>query len=131
MITEDPINPADVFETDIDPASGAVTVFCGVVRNENEGRPVRGIFYDCYREMARREIDTIVTDAIARFGLSAARVVHRVGELAVGEVSMLVLVSSGHRDVSFDALRHIVDAVKARVPIWKKERYDDGDDRWL
>lgn len=129
MITDKPIEMA-ALAAGIEPTSGAVVSFAGVVRARNDGRAVRGIFYDCYREMAEREIAKIAAETEAKYGLDTVRIVHRTGELGVGEVSLGVVVASPHRREAFEACSSIVDAVKARVPIWKKERFIDGDAQW-
>jgi molybdopterin synthase catalytic subunit len=114
-----------------DEASGAVAVFRGVVRADNQGRTVESIEYECYRAMAEREMMAVLRDAAARHELHAARVVHRTGNVRAGESSVLVVVAAAHRAQAFDALREIVEALKRRAPIWKKEHYAGGDARWL
>ena len=112
-------------------AAGACSIFEGWVRNYNEGRPVRGLRYESYRELAESEGEKILAEACERFSLAQAVCVHRVGELAIGELAVWVGVSAGHRDMSFEACRCVIDEVKQRVPIWKHEHYVDGDAGWL
>jgi len=114
-----------------DPRVGAVAEFGGLVRRHNDARAVCGLRYEAYVELAEREGDTIMREALARFAIVDARCVHRIGELAVGEPAVWVGVSAGHRGPAFDACRYIIDEVKARVPIWKHEHYVDGDAQWL
>jgi molybdopterin synthase catalytic subunit len=114
-----------------DDGSGAVAVFRGVVRADNRGREVEAIEYECYRAMAEREVLAVLYDAAARYELRGARVVHRTGIVRAGESSVLVAVAAAHRAPAFDALRDIVEALKRRAPIWKKEHYAGGDARWL
>jgi molybdopterin synthase catalytic subunit len=130
IITEDPIDTVALSAVD-ESASGAVVTFSGIVRDHNEGRSVSAIRYECYPEMAQREAQRIVEEAREEFGLHLARIAHRVGELAVGELALFVVVSASHRREGFDAIQAIIDRVKDRVPIWKKERYADQPDRWL
>jgi len=114
-----------------DEASGALVVFEGRVRNSNEGRPVTGLDYEAYETLALSEGAAIVAQARERFPILRARCVHRVGSLEIGEVAVWVGVIAGHRGEAFDACRYIIDEVKERVPIWKKEHYADGDSIWL
>ncbi|HTA66240.1 MAG TPA: molybdenum cofactor biosynthesis protein MoaE [Xanthomonadaceae bacterium] len=114
-----------------DPRAGACAVFEGWVRDHNEGRPVRGLRYEAYAELAEAEGARILDEARARFAIVEAFAVHRRGELELGELAVWVGVSAAHRDAAFAACRWIIDEVKARVPIWKHERYADGDADWL
>lgn len=114
-----------------DATSGAVVTFEGVVRSKNGAKRVTGISYECYTAMAEREIDRIAAAACDRYGATSIDVVHRVGEVPAGEVSLLVTVVAPHRREAFEACKHVIDEMKTRVPIWKKERYDDHTSRWL
>ncbi len=114
-----------------DPASGGFASFEGWVRNHNEGREVRRLEYEAFEELAVKEGERIVRAAIERFGVAHALCVHRVGVLEVGELAVWVGVSSGHRGEAFQACRFIIDEVKHRVPIWKKEHYVAGDSGWV
>lgn len=129
-IVETPIGD-DLAAHIADDGCGAVAVFRGVVRAQNGGREVEAIEYECYRAMAEREMLAVLHEVAARYGLHAARVVHRTGRVAVGESSVLVAVAAAHRAAAFDALREIVEALKRRAPIWKKEHYAGGEARWL
>jgi molybdopterin synthase catalytic subunit len=111
--------------------NGAITLFIGTVRSSNEGRPVTGIEYSSYREMAEEEMTTILAEARQRHAFSGAVVEHRIGTLAVGEASIGVAVSSPHRRAALDALDFIVEEVKRRAPIWKLELYEDGTREWV
>ncbi|MCW8846327.1 MAG: molybdenum cofactor biosynthesis protein MoaE [Gammaproteobacteria bacterium] len=114
-----------------DPAAGGFVSFEGWVRNENEGRTVRRLEYEAYAAMAEKEGLRIVVEAIERFGLTAALCLHRVGSLGIGDMAVWVGASSPHRGEAFEACRFIIDQVKVRVPIWKKEHYVDGDSGWV
>ena len=109
---------------------GAVCLFVGVVRDLNRGRAVTGIEYEAYEEMALPLMEEIGAETARQFPVTHVRLVHRLGRLAVGEASVAVAVSSPHRAEAFAACRHAIDALKARVPIWKKEHYADGSE-WL
>jgi molybdopterin synthase catalytic subunit len=111
--------------------AGACAGFEGWVRDHNEGRAVLGLRYEAHVALAQAEGERILDEAFARFDIVDARCVHRVGDLAIGELAVWVGVSAAHRGDAFDACRWIIDEVKARVPIWKHERYRDGDAAWL
>ena len=112
------------------PADGAVCLFVGVVRNENQGRPVLRLEYESYEEMALPLMEEIAAETGRRFPVTSVRLVHRLGRLEVGEASVVVAVSSPHRAEAFAACRFAIDTLKSRVPIWKKELYADGS-AWL
>lgn len=114
-----------------DPRAGACASFEGWVRDHNDGRPVEGLHYEAYVELAQAEGATILDEALRRFDLVDAACVHRTGDLAVGELAVWVGASAAHRDAAFAACRWIIDEVKARVPIWKRERYAGGEADWL
>jgi len=114
-----------------DPGSGGYASFEGWVRDHNEGRRVERLEYEAFEALAIKEGERIVADAVARFGVSRAACVHRVGSLDVGDLAVWVGVSSAHRGEAFAACRYIIDEVKHRVPIWKKEHYTDGDSGWV
>ena len=114
-----------------DPRAGACASFEGWVRDHNDGRPVEGLHYEAYVELAQAEGAAILEEALRRFDLVDAACVHRTGDLAVGELAVWVGASAAHRDAAFAACRWIIDEVKARVPIWKHERYRAGDAGWL
>ena len=111
--------------------AGAFASFEGWVRNHNEGRPVLCLRYESYVALAEAEGAKVVAEARERFALCAAVCVHRIGDLAIGDMAVWVGVSAPHRGAAFDACRYIIDEIKDRVPIWKHERYADGDAGWL
>lgn len=114
-----------------DDRAGAFASFEGRVRDHNDGRPVRGLRYESYVALAEREGEQVLAEARARFDLCGAVCVHRIGDLAIGDMAVWVGVSAAHRGAAFDACRYIIDSIKDRVPIWKHERYVDGDAGWL
>ncbi|WP_298573854.1 molybdenum cofactor biosynthesis protein MoaE [uncultured Luteimonas sp.] len=130
-IADAPFDIAPLREALLHDQAGAFAAFEGWVRDHNEGRPVRGLRYEAYVGLADAEGGRIVDEALARFGAIDACCVHRIGELAIGELAVWVGVSAAHRGAAFDACRWIIDEVKSRVPIWKHERYADGDADWL
>ena len=114
-----------------DPACGGYAAFEGWVRDSNDGQRVRGLEYEAFEALGLREGERIIAEAIERFGASHAACVHRVGSLSVGELAVWVGVSAAHRDEAFRACRYIIDEVKHRLPIWKKEHYLNGDSGWV
>jgi len=126
-----PIEIAPLREALLADGAGAYASFEGWVRDHNEGRRVRGLAYEAYAALAESEGAKVIAEARERFAILDAACVHRVGELAVGELAVWVGVSAGHRDAAFAACRYVIDEIKARVPIWKHERYADGDAGWL
>ena len=111
-------------------SAGAVNVFLGVVRNMNKGRDVAYLEYEAYAPMAEKVMLEIAEEAKEQFGLEDCAVLHRTGRLEIGETSLLVALSSGHRPESFDGGRWMVDEIKKRVPVWKKEVWSDGEE-WI
>lgn len=130
-ITRDPIDTQAVLARVGSDADGAVLLFLGTVRRENEGRPVRGMRYDAYDAMAAEVLEAIVGEAAGRWQLEHVFAVHRAGELALGEVSVAIAVSSPHRAAAYDASRYVIEEIKQRLPVWKQEHYVAGDSRWL
>ncbi|MBU6248076.1 MAG: ThiF family adenylyltransferase [Xanthomonadaceae bacterium] len=113
------------------PGSGGFCAFEGWVRNNNEGREVSGLEYEAYTELAIAEGERILAEATERYGVLAASAVHRVGNLAIGDLAVWIGVSAPHRDEAFRACRYIIDEIKHRLPIWKKEHYLEGDHAWV
>ncbi len=111
-------------------ADGAVVSFIGRVRSSSRGKTVLTMEYETYGEMARKQLQKIVEEATARWSLTDCTVVHRYGSVAIGEASIVIAAASPHRDEAFQAVRFIIDTVKDKVPIWKKEFYSDGSS-WI
>lgn len=130
-LSGEPLDPEALKEALRDGACGACAVFEGWARDNNEGRAVRRLGYEAYEVLAISEGARIIEEARAKFGVNHARCVHRVGMLGIGETAVWIGVSSGHRGEAFEACRYIIDEIKHRVPIWKKEYYEDGDSGWV
>ena len=113
------------------PTCGACVTFEGLIRNHNEGRKVLRLEYEAYGALANKEGEAIVREALKRFRIEEASCVHRTGLLEIGEMAVWVGVSSAHRGEAFKACSYIIDTVKQRVPIWKREHYADGTDEWV
>src|ERR1700730_3471417 len=129
--TREKIDEAALRAQLLDPTAGGYTSFEGWVRNHNEGLAVRHLEYEAFEPLAIKEGERIVAEAIARFGIEHAACVHRIGDLAIGDMAVWVGVSARHRAEAFAACRYIIDEVKHRVPIWKKEHYENGDSGWV
>ena len=114
-----------------DPRCGACVNFEGWVRNHNDGRDVLRLEYEVYEPLAVREGETIIAEAIEKFGVQKAAAIHRAGLMELGETAVIVGVSAPHRGEAFDACRYIIDQAKIRLPIWKKEYYADGTAEWV
>jgi molybdopterin synthase catalytic subunit len=127
-LTHEPID-LSVLQNTAD-GDGALCLFAGTVRNENAGRSVLRLDYEAYEEMALPLLQEIASEAKRRFSASDVTIVHRLGMLEIGDVSVAIAVASPHRAQAFEACRFAIDALKSRVPIWKKEYYADGQ-VWL
>lgn len=116
---------------DVSSGDGAVVTFEGRVRDRNQGRAVARLHYDSYREMAEQVLADIRRRTLEAFAVSSVAVSHRVGTVEVGETAVAVTVAAGHRAAAFDAARFAIEAVKAELPVWKQEEYEDGTRVWL
>jgi molybdopterin synthase catalytic subunit len=130
-IVAEPIDVRALIERVRTDACGAVAAFLGVVREQHEGRRVRGLSYEAYPAMALEEMREIASEAAARYGPCEIAIVHRTGELGIGEASVAVTVGAPHRAAAFDACEYAIDELKRRVEIWKKEHYLDGEATWV
>lgn len=130
-LSNTPLDPAALRASIRNVAAGGFVAFEGWVRNQNEGKAVERLEYEAYEAVCLSEGNAILAGARERFGLLEARCVHRTGTLALEDMAVWVGVSATHRAEAFDACRFIIDAVKHRLPIWKKEHYTDGDSGWV
>ncbi len=129
--SHEPLTVADYPRRLANAASGGFCAFEGWVRNHNEGMTVTRLEYQAFELLGVREGARIIEEARGRFPINAALCVHRLGDLGIGDVAVWVGVSAAHRDEAFRACRYIIDEVKHRVPIWKKEHYVNGDSGWV
>ena len=129
-ITEKPIDVQKVIDTASSLGAGAVNVFIGTIRNTAHNKNVVWLEYEAYESMAISEIRKIIEDAAQRWPLLGWAVSHRIGTLKPGEVAVAVAVSSPHRKQSFEACEFVIDNIKEKVPIWKKEVFEDGEE-WV
>ena len=129
-ISETPIDLVGLLAKGHDPASGAVVLFSGEVRNHNVGKAVDYLEYEAHAPMAQKIIAQVLQDACERWELQKALCQHRVGKLAVGDSAVVVITASAHRSEAYEANRYIIDRVKHEATIWKKEVYADGSHAW-
>ncbi len=125
-VTDLPLDPREVEEIVADTSTGAIVTFIGTVRDNARGKTVRALDYEAYAPAAEKMLARIGDEITAKWGIDRVAIVHRTGLLPVGEASVVIAVSSAHRDEAFDACRHAIERIKEIVPIWKKEFYEDG-----
>lgn len=130
-ISAEAIDPAALEAALADARAGACVTFCGWVRNANDGQPVRSLEYEAFAPLAEKEGERILAEAREKFTLLGSSAVHRVGHLQIGDAAVWVGVTAAHRGAAFDACRYIIDELKARVPVWKKEHYASGASAWI
>jgi molybdopterin synthase catalytic subunit len=130
-LTSSAIDTAGARRELLDLGAGGYVSFEGWVRNLNEGQEVVRLEYEAFQELAVKEGERIVAEALRRFGVKHAMCIHRTGSLDLSDLAVWVGVSSAHRGEAFDACRFIIDEIKHRVPIWKKEHYRSGDSGWV
>ena len=130
-LTDRPIDVAAVLDDVRSPAAGAVVLFLGTVREWTGPRQTRFLRYESYAAMAERVLIDLRTEAQRRWPLLGCSIVHRLGELAVGETSVAIAVSAAHREPAFEAGKWLIDRIKEAVPIWKEEHWADGTSQWV
>ena len=129
-LTDSSIDSAALRRQVMRDSDGACVVFEGVVRNHHEGKRVESIFYDAYRPMAEKEIEKVVRGVEQEFPGVTVAVLHRLGHLGIGDISISIACAAAHRADAYAASRAVIDRVKETVPIWKKERGPDGEE-WV
>ena len=130
-VTADPIDGPALLAALDDDGHGAALLFLGTVRDHADGRPVSGMRYEAYVEMAEPVLAEIAAEAAALLDHGALSVVHRIGELGLGEASVAIAVASDHRAPAYKANRYVIEEIKKRLPVWKHEHYTDGDAAWV
>lgn len=130
-MTTSAIDPESLRAQLRDDKAGAYVAFEGWIRNHNEGHAVTRLEYEAYAPLAVTEGERVIQEALERFDILHAECVHRSGMLEIGDCAVWVGVSAAHRDAAFDACRYIIDQVKVRLPIWKKEHYVNGTSGWV
>lgn len=130
-VTADPIGAGEAVEFVSDPAAGGICVFLGTVRDHSDAGAVTGLTYEAWEEQAERRLEELAEEMFARWPLRKVAFLHRFGELAPGEVSVVVASSSPHRAEAFEGCRHGIEQLKRDVPIWKKEHLTTGISSWV
>ena len=130
-ITAQPIDPAAVHRQLTSPEAGASVVFTGTTRRLTAGRETVELTYECYRELAERNLRELELAARGRWSLLECAILHRIGVVPLGEASVVVGVSAAHREAAFAAARWLIDTLKEQVPIWKQEHWADGTREWI
>lgn len=126
IVTQDVIDPRTVEQLVLDDASGALVTFAGTVRDHARGKAVTALEYEAYPPAAEKMLEQIGDEIFEKWGMSTVAIVHRYGLLQIGEISVVIAVSSAHRDAAFEACRYAIERIKVIVPIWKREIYGDG-----
>ena len=130
VVTDVPVHIQELSKLVANPHSGAVVTFCGDVRNHDGGKEVASLLYEIHPS-APEQIKLITESVMGRFEIEKVAVAHRYGDIAIGETAFAVAVSAAHRQAAFDACAAIVDEVKAKLPIWKHQKFTDGSDEWV
>jgi molybdopterin synthase catalytic subunit len=126
-LTDEPLNADALAQSVMRPSDGGLVVFSGVVRNHSEDRVVRYLVYEAYREMALPKLEQVAQEAQERWPMANVAMSHRLGRMEIGETSVIVAASAPHRAEAFEAGRYAIDRLKAIVPIWKKEFFEEGE----
>jgi len=127
QVTNQAIDLQTLVDYVTDPEAGAIATFIGTTRNNNEGRKVIALEYEAYGEMAEKELARIGADAAKNWPICRMAILHRLGAVEIGEASVMIAVSSAHRDAAFAASRFAIEEIKKTVPIWKKEVFEGGE----
>lgn len=130
-VAVDPLDAGALRTLLTDARAGALVVFEGRARDHHEGRAVLKLSYEAYAPMAEKELERLRQEALRRFGLIACAVHHRTGEVPLTEAAVIVATSSAHRAEAFQAAAWVMDEIKASIPIWKREVYEDGSEAWV
>jgi molybdopterin synthase catalytic subunit len=130
-VTSEPLDPAAALAWVSDPGSGGTCVFVGTVRDHSDAGGVTGLTYEAWEEEAEKRMREVAGEMLGRWPVHRAALLHRTGELAIGEAAVIVACSAPHRAEAFEACRHGIERTKADVPIWKKEALAAGDSHWV
>ena len=131
FITDKTIDLQKFFSGGSPRSCGAAASFIGIVRDHDHGRAVKSLYYDCYRPMAEKMMKALIEEAEARRNVEKVQVLHRIGHLEIGEVAVAISVSSARRAEAFEACRFMIERIKEKAPIWKKEVFEDGASEWV
>lgn len=114
-----------------DTTCGAIVTFEGRVRNHNDGKKITNLYYECYESMALKVMNEIKEEALKKWDVKQITVIHRIGNIPIGEIAVWIGISSVHRKEAFNACEFMINEIKHKVPIWKKETYEDGSTSWV
>ena len=131
LLTEHEIDTQKVLRDAMSPEAGAVVLFLGTARRSTHGRLTEALEYECYAQMAEKKLAELEDQVREKWPLQTCVIVHRLGRLEIGEVSVAIAVSSAHRQAAFEAGRWLIDRTKQVVPIWKRECWADGTEEWV
>lgn len=130
VVTERPLRPEEMLDLVSAPGHGAQSLFMGVIRDHHEGRAVLAVTYDAFAPLAERVLAEIAEEASKRWKARVAAG-HRLGRLEIGDASVVIAAGCAHRAEAFEACRYVIEQIKTRLPVWKKEHYEGGQARWL
>ncbi len=130
-LAQGPIDVNAVLRAVGSPGAGAIVLFLGTVRDQTGGRRTQSLTYEAYVEMAGQALADLEAEATRRWSLCRCAIVHRLGALAVGEVSVAIAAGAAHREAAFEACKWLIDRIKQVVPIWKQEHWEDGAREWV
>jgi molybdopterin synthase catalytic subunit len=130
-VTGKPLDLSRLISETEDHGSGALVVFVGTVRDNNDGKPVESLTYEAHLPLAERALQALEREVLQRFNVRRCRIQHRIGKLQLGEPSVAIVVRAAHRKEAFEAAKYAIDELKKRVPIWKEEHYAGGGSRYL
>ena len=129
-LTREIIDASQFVQDENDFAAGAGVIFLGMIRNHSDGKNVIYLEYEAYEEMAEKMIHELIRAAFLRWPLAGIKLLHRTGRIDLGEIAVAVAVRSAHRDEAYQASRFLIEEIKHKVPIWKKEYFADGSSEW-
>lgn len=129
-LTQHSIDPIQFLKDSENPVSGASVIFFGVVRNHSKGRGVLYLEYEAYEEMAESLLEDLIKQAYRQWPVEQIKLLHRIGRVEVGQIAVAIEVLSVHRDEAYQASRFLIEEIKHKVPIWKKEFFEDGTSEW-
>lgn len=131
ILTEQPIRLDPLIDQVRAPDRGGIAIFLGLVRDHHQGKGVLGLDYSAYGPMAELETEKIIREATGHWPQASVAVQHRIGALTVGDVAVAIVAAAAHRGEAFDACRYVIEELKKRVPVWKREMYVDGTVEWV
>ncbi|MGN6481494.1 molybdenum cofactor biosynthesis protein MoaE [Luteibacter sp.] len=131
VLSHEPVAIEPLLELDTHPECGGLAMFVGTVRDHHDGRSVLRLVYTAHEPLAEKVIREVEAEARRRFSVPYVRIVHRLGDLAIGDIAIACVVRAPHRAEAFEACRYVVDAVKHGAPIWKEEFYADGSSAFV